>query len=230
MIYFYCLMTIAAFSLAVAINKKVKSLVFNSFVISVCLLIAILLIFHIPYHEYIAGNMPLNELLGPSIVALALPLYEQLKQIKQYWRSILFIMFMASAFAMLSGAFTAFLLGGNQQVMATLFAKSITTPLAMAVSGTIGGVPTVTVVLVTIAGLVGSVFGYTIIKLIRVKNSEAIGLAIGSASHALGTAACMEINKKAGTYSSIALVLCGVITSLIAPILFDFLLVIVKTF
>lgn len=230
MIYLYCLMTIIAFSLAVAINKRVKSIIFNSFVITVCLLIAILLIFHIPYHDYITGNKPLNALLGPSIVALALPLYEQLKQIKQYWRSILFITTVSSALAMLSGSFMAFILGGNEQVMATVFGKSITTPLAMAVSSTIGGVPTITVVLVIIAGLIGSVFGYSIIKLLRIKRSEVAGLAIGTASHALGTAACMEIDKKAGTYSSIALVLCGVITSLIAPLLFDLLLIIIKVF
>ncbi|OBX04718.1 deoxyguanosinetriphosphate triphosphohydrolase [Gallibacterium salpingitidis] len=230
MIYLYCVMTIVTFSLAVAINERIKSLVFNSFVITVCVLIAILLIFDIPYHDYIAGNKPLSELLGPSIVALAIPLYEQLKQIKQYWRSILFITTISSAVAMMSGALVAFMLGGDQQVMATLFAKSITTPLAMAVSGTIGGVPTITVVLVIIAGLIGSVFGYTIIKLLRIKSSEAAGLAIGTASHALGTAACMEIDKKAGTYSSIALVLCGVITSLIAPLLFDLVLIIVKIF
>ncbi|MFC0308536.1 CidB/LrgB family autolysis modulator [Gallibacterium trehalosifermentans] len=230
MIYLYCVMTISAFYLAIAINKRLKSLVFNSFVITLCLLIAILLIFRIPYHDYIEGNKPLSALLGPSIVALALPLYEQLKQIKQYWRSILFITTISSAFAMLSGSFIAYLLGADERIMATIFAKSITTPLAMAVSGTISGVPTITVVLVIIAGLIGSIFGYTIIKLLKVKNSEAAGLAIGTASHALGTAACMEIDKKAGTYSSIALVLCGVITSLIAPLLFDLLLIISKIF
>ncbi|HJF74014.1 CidB/LrgB family autolysis modulator [Gallibacterium anatis] len=230
MIYLYSVLTIVVFAIAVTINKKLKSIVFNSFVLTVCALVAILLIFHIPYHSYIAGNKPLNMLLAPSIVALALPLYEQLPQIKKSWRSILFITTFASVFAMLSGAFIAFLLGANNQVMATLFAKSITTPLAMAVSHTIGGVPTITVVLVIIAGLVGSVFGYSIVKLLKLKRSEAIGLSIGAASHALGTAACMDVDKQAGTFSSISLVLCGVITSLCAPLLFDLFLIVMKIF
>ena len=170
-----------------------------------------------------AGNAPLNNLLGLSVVALALPLYEQLRQIAAYWKIILSVTILASLFSMLSGALLALALGASPEIVATVLPKSVTTPIAMAIAQNIGGVPAVAAVGVIVAGLQGSVFGYLVLKKIGLKNSEAIGLSVGAVSHALGTVSCMEADAKAGSYSSIALVLCGIISSLLAPLIFQWI-------
>ncbi|MBE2898256.1 CidB/LrgB family autolysis modulator [Pasteurellaceae bacterium 20609_3] len=223
-LWLYSGLTIVVFVVAVWISKRWRSIIFNSFVLTILMLVAILLLFDIPYDSYMQGNAPLNNLLGPAIVALALPLYEQLRQISSRWKSILLITTTASVFAMFTGAALAVLLGANQEIMATLLPKSISTPIAMAVAETIGGVPSVTAVSVVLAGLQGSIFGYILLKKLKLKHPEAIGLSIGAASHALGTARTLELDKQAGIYSSIALVLCGIITSILAPLVFKLVL------
>ena len=221
MIYAYSLLTIAAFWGALQINKRLQSVVFNSFILTVLILIGALLLAKIPYDNYMKGNAPLNNLLGLSVVALALPLYEQLRQIAAYWKIILLITTVASLLSMLTGAGLALLFGASPEIVATGLPKSVTTPIAMAISQNIGGVPAVAAVGVVVAGLQGSVFGYLVLKKLNLKYSEAIGLSVGAVSHALGTVSCMEIEAKAGSYSSIALVLCGIISSILAPLVFN---------
>jgi len=221
MIYAYSLLTIAAFWGALQINKRLQSVVFNSFILTVLILIGALLLAKIPYDNYMTGNAPLNNLLGLSVVALALPLYEQLRQIAAYWKIILLITTVASLLSMLTGAGLALLFGASPEIVATVLPKSVTTPIAMAISQNIGGVPAVAAVGVVVAGLQGAVFGYLVLKKLNLKYSEAIGLSVGAVSHALGTVSCMEIEAKAGSYSSIALVLCGIISSILAPLVFN---------
>ena len=221
-VYLFTILTILAFVSAIKINQRWKSMLFNSFVLTVIILVAILLLAKIPYQHYMTGNAPLNNLLGVSIVALAVPLYEQLRQISRHWQIILISTTFASLFAMLSGALLAIWLGAKPDMVATVLPKSVSTPIAMAIAQNIGGLPAVTAVGVLIAGLQGSVFGYVLLKKIGLKNPEAIGLAVGSISHAMGTVSCMENNQKAGSYSSISLVLCGIISSVLAPLVFKF--------
>lgn len=220
MIYLFSLLTIAAFFLALQINKRLRSMLLNTFVLTVLILVALLVVADIPYDTYMQGNAPLNNLLGVSVVALALPLYEQLRQIAARWQAILITTTVASLLAMASGALMAILLGANPDIVATVISKSVTTPIAMEISRHLGGVPAVAAVGVVLAGLQGSMFGYLVLKKLRVKNSEAMGLAIGSMSHALGTVTVMEVDPKAGSYSSISLVLCGIISSILAPFVF----------
>lgn len=221
MIILFSLLTIAAFFVALQINKRLKSMLLNTFVLTVLILVGILLATDVPYDTYMKGNAPLNNLLGVSVVALALPLYEQLHQIAARWQAVLLTTLLASVLAMVSGAGVAILLGANPEIVATVISKSVTTPIAMEVSKHLGGVPAVAAVGVILAGLQGSMFGYLIMKKLRIKNHEAIGLAVGSMSHALGTVSLMEVDPRAGSYSSISLVLCGIISSLLAPLVFN---------
>ena len=159
MIYLYSILTIIAFSLAVWINKRLKSLVFNSFVLSLLLLVIFLKVTGQSYDVYYQGNQPLNLLLSPVVVALALPLYQQLPQIKRYWRVILSVIVVGSVSAMISGVVLALLFGGNQEIMATMLPKSVTTPIAVEIANNSGGVAAVTAVLIVVAGLTGSILG-----------------------------------------------------------------------
>lgn len=226
-IYLYTALTIFGFWLALQISKRWKSVIFNTFVLTVIILVFILEIGDIPYDDYMTGNAPINNLLGLSIVALALPLYEQLREIAKQWKIILSVIALASLFSMISGAVVAILLGASPEMVATVLPKSITTPIAMEVSSHLGGIPAVTAVGVVLAGLQGSMFGYLILKKLGLKHQEAIGLSVGSVSHALGTVSCMEINPKAGSFSSISLVLCGIMSSILAPLVFKIIYLLV---
>ena len=122
---------------------------------------------------------------------------------------------------MLSGGLLAFLLGATPEMVATVLPKSITMPIAMEVSRHLGGIPAVTAVGVVVAGLQGSIFGYLVLKKNWVLNiKKLLGFLFGLVSHALGTVSCMETNPTAGSYSSISLVLCGIISSILAPFVF----------
>lgn len=219
-IYAYTLLTVAAFYVALQINKRLKSTLFNSFILTVMLLCAILLLGKLDYARYYEGNAPLNNLLSLSIVALALPLYEQLPQIRKYWKIILSISLFSSLFSMLSVGIFAVVLGANGELVAALLPKSITTPIAMETAVNLGAIPALAVAGVVLAGLQGALFGYALLQKMRIRHKQAIGLSMGAVSHVLGTVACMEKSTKAGSYASISLVLSGIISALCAPFVF----------
>lgn len=220
MIYAYSLLTLIAFFIGLKLSQKLRSTILNPFLIALSLLMAVLTLFHIPYQDYFQGNFPLNNLLGVSVVALALPFYEQLPQIRKKWREILIIVVFSTLMTMLTGLGFALLLGANKEILAAVLPKSVSMPMAVIITHEINGNVALAAVGVMIAGLFGAVFGFLLLRWIKVSNIRAIGLSMGAASHALGTGRCLEHSLKAGSYSSIALVACGVLSSIFAPLLF----------
>ncbi len=160
----------------------------------------------------------------PAVVALALPLYEQMHQIRARWKTIISVCFIGSITAMVSGTAIALWMGATPEIAATILPKSVTTPIAMAVSGSLHGIPAISAICVLIAGVLGAVFGHMLLNLFKVRSKSSRGLAIGNASHALGTARAAEIDYQEGAFSSLALVICGIITSLLAPFIFPLLM------
>ncbi|WP_034915946.1 CidB/LrgB family autolysis modulator [Erwinia sp. 9145] len=217
-------LTVAVFFAARRLAAKVKISLLNPLLISMAVIIPLLLLLNLPYARYFQGSAMLNQLLQPAVVALALPLYEQMHQIRARWKSIIGVCFIGSLTAMVSGTAIALWMGATPQIAATILPKSVTTPIAMAVSATLGGVPAISAICVLIAGVLGAVFGHMLLNLLKIRARAARGLAIGNASHALGTARCAEIDLQEGAWSSLALVLCGIITSLLAPFVFPLLL------
>ncbi|MCK3655829.1 CidB/LrgB family autolysis modulator [Pasteurellaceae bacterium Macca] len=225
MIYAYTFLTVGLFALATRINKRLKSSILNPFVLSLLLIIGVLFVANIPYVRYYQGNMPLNQLLGVSVVALALPFYEQLPQIRKHWGKIAVIVSIGTLLTMLSGVLFAYLLGGNEEIVLSTLSKSVSMPIALAITTEIGGNVALSAAGVVIAGITGSAFGLAVLKIIHVRNTHAIGLGLGAVSHALGTARVMEYSIKGGSYASVALVLCGLCSSLIAPLVFRWIIV-----
>jgi len=217
-------LTLLVFFCARWLATKVKLTLFNPLLISVAAIIPLLLLLQMPYARYFQGSAILNQLLQPAVVALALPLYEQLHQIRARWKSIIGVCFIGSMTAMISGTAIALWMGATPQIAATIMPKSVTTPIAMAVSATLGGIPAISAICVLIAGVLGAVFGHMVLNLFKIRSKSSRGLAIGNASHALGTARSSEVDYQEGAWSSLALVLCGIITSLLAPFLFPLLL------
>lgn len=223
-------LTVLIFGLTRQIATKIKSPLFNPLVITVLILIPILLLTQTTYTEYFANVRIIHELLPYSVVALAYPLYELMPQIKARWKSILFITFTASLSAMISGVFIAFWLGANPQILASILPKSVTTAIAVTIAENQGGIPSISAMCVILVGTVGAIFGHQLLNLFKIKSAAARGIAIGSVAHAVGTARCIEVDYNEGAYSSLALVLCGIMTSIIAPFLFPIMMFILNLF
>lgn len=224
LIYFYSLFTLIVFIVSRKLSKRLKVSLLNPFILSLIFLVAILYFFHIPFKSYYQGNLVVNNLLGVSIIALAVPFYEQLPQLTKHWRKIMIIVGCSTLFTMLSGLCFAWLLGANQEILIAMLPKSVTTAIAVSITEELGGNPAITAVAVTIAGIFGSAFGIGFLKWAKVTKTHAIGLSLGSVSHALGTARAMDYSVKAGSYASVALVLCGVLSSIIAPFILHIVL------
>lgn len=217
-------LTLVVFFAARKLAARFKMPVLNPLLIAMVVIIPLLLITDTPYEHYFQGSKILNDLLQPAVVALAFPLYEQLHQIRARWKSIITICFVGSVLAMISGTAIALLMGATPEIAASILPKSVTTPIAMAVGGSLGGIPAISAVCVIFVGILGAVFGHTLLNMMRIHTKSARGLAMGTASHALGTARCAELDYQEGAFSSLALVICGIITSLIAPFLFPLIL------
>jgi predicted murein hydrolase (TIGR00659 family) len=217
-------LTLVVFYGARKLAQKLHMPLLNPLLVSMAVIIPLLLLTGIPYERYFQGSKILNDLLQPAVVALAFPLYEQIHQIRARWKSIITVCFIGSMTAMISGGAIALLMGAKPEIAASILPKSVTTPIAMAVAESIGGIPAISAVCVIFVGILGAVFGHSLLSLLRINTHSSRGLAMGTASHALGTARCVEMDYQQGAFSSLALVICGIITSLTAPFVFPILL------
>ncbi|WP_099075054.1 CidB/LrgB family autolysis modulator [Proteus alimentorum] len=217
-------LTIIVFYLSRKLAARYKLPILNPLLIGIAVIIPILLITHTPYEHYFAGSRILNDLLQPAVVALAIPLYQQLHQIRAQWKSLISICFIGSIAAMVSGTAIALWAGATPEIAASVLPKSVTTPIAMAVADSIGGIPAISAACVIAVGILGAIFGHTLFKILRIPTHASRGLAMGTVSHAVGTARAAEVDYIEGAYSSLALMTCGIITSLTAPFIFPLIL------
>ncbi|MFD2179655.1 LrgB family protein [Veronia pacifica] len=216
----WLLSTIAVYFIARTIALRVKHPLCNPIFIALAVLMTGLSLTDTSYAVYFEQNEVLHALLGPAIVAMAYPVYEQLPTIRRYWKVIFLACMTASVLSMAIGAGLALFISDNLVIMASVLPKSISTPFALSVSEHIGGVASITSALVIVAGLLGAMFAYPIFNWLKIKSPLARGLAIGAVSHAIGTAKAAESDYKEGAMSSLALVLCGIITSVLSPLFF----------
>ncbi|OEE74102.1 LrgB family protein [Vibrio genomosp. F6] len=217
----WLLVTIAVFLFARWLSIKSSNPIMNPLLISIAIIIPLLTFLKVPFETYYADNEWISFLLQPAVVALAYPLYEQLPQIRANWRIIMLACGVGSVLSMLSATLIAVYFSADMTLIASLLGKSVTTPIAMEVSSHLGGEPAIAAILVLIVGLFGAIAAYPIYSLLNITHPIAKGLTMGTVSHALGTATCAETDPKDAAFSSLALVLCGVITSILAPSFFD---------
>jgi predicted murein hydrolase (TIGR00659 family) len=214
--------TVIVFFIARFIAIKAKNPILNPLLLSIAMLIPLLLVLNVPFDTYYADNEWISYLLQPAVVALAYPLYEQLPQIRQNWRIIALACGVGSIASMFTASIIAVSLGADTELIASLLGKSVTTPIAMEVSSHLGGEPAIAAILVLLVGLFGAIMAYPIYQLLGVTHPIAKGLTMGTVSHALGTATSAEKDPRDAAFSSLALVICGVITSVLAPSMFAF--------
>ncbi|MEK4565963.1 LrgB family protein [Alkalihalobacillus sp. FSL R5-0424] len=182
------------------------------------LLLCVLFLFEIPYESYIDGAGWLETVIGVAVVALAYPLYRQLTILKKYRISLL----VGTSVGSLIGVFSTFLLtsllGVDQGTIASLLPKSVTTAVAIDLAESTGGESSLAAIFVTVAGVTGTILYSLICKWFRIDHVVGRGVAVGSASHAIGTAKALEFSEEEGAISSVAMTLCAIMVSILIPV------------
>ncbi|MEM1502522.1 LrgB family protein [Domibacillus sp. 8LH] len=212
------LLTVAAYLVMMKVYQRFPYPFFLPVLTTTVLIIVLLKAFHISYNGYMVGGQWISSLLGPAIVALAYPLYKQRYVLLQYGFPILGGVLVGLFSGMMSGLLFAEVFGVDRDLILSIIPKSITTPVAIQIATGIGGVPSMTVVFVMIAGFSGVLLGPMVLKWVRIRSSLGKGIAFGSASHALGTSKAFEYGELAVSMSSVSMTLSAVLGSLFGPI------------
>ena len=195
----------------------------NPVLIAVLALVALLKLTGTDYLTYFEGAQFVHFLLGPATVALAIPLFEQLQQVRRSLAAVLISVVAGSATAAGSAILIAWILGASRETILSLAPKSVTTPIAMGISQQIGGLPSLTAVLVILTGMTGAILTTATLNFVRVKDWRARGFATGVAAHGIGTARALAVNPVAGAFAGLAMGLNGVATAVLLPLLASWL-------
>ncbi len=209
--------TFVIYWLAQWLQAKTGIILLNPILITITIIILFLLIFNIDYESYQRGGKYIDFLLKPAVVALGVPLYNQLTVIRKQALSIVISQLAGCITGVVSVVLIAKLMGASREIIFSLAPKSVTTPIAIEISRTIGGIAPLSASVVIVVGIFGAIFGYAILKLAGVKNPMAQSLSMGNASHAIGTSKSMEISPAYGAMSSIGMIVNGIFTALLAP-------------
>lgn len=220
--FFGVALTIGAYALGTAIQRKTGLVICNGMILAVAAIIAVLTIFDIPYEDYNVGGDLINLFLGPATVCLAVTIYSQLDLLRQNLLPILVGCAAGALTSVISIWALCHMFGLDAALTVSLLPKSVTTPIATAISQGHGGIVPITVAAVIFTGLLGNLCAPLMIRLFRVKDPVAAGLAIGACSHAMGTAKALELGEMEGAMSGLAIGLCGIFTTILA-LFFQFL-------
>ncbi len=191
----------------------------NPVLIAVVILVGVLMLTGTDYRTYFDGAQFVHFMLGPATVALAVPLYQQFQKVRKSFVMILVAIVTGSTTAALSAIGVAWALGSSSETLLSLAPKSVTAPIAMGIAEATGGVPSLTAVLVILTGILGAVFGTWTLNALRIKDWRARGLAMGTASHGIGTARALQVNDVAGAFASLAMGLNGLATAVLLSLL-----------
>lgn len=217
--FFLLAITFGVFFLAKLLQKKTGLMLLNPILLTIALLIVFLKVTHVSYETYSEGGKLIEFWLKPAVVALGVPLYLQLETIKKQLLPILLSQLAGCVVGVVSVVLIAKWLGASPATICSLAPKSVTTPIAMEVAGSIGGIPSLTAAVVVCVGLLGGILGFKTMKLTHVDSPMAQGISIGTAAHAVGTSAAMEVGRKYGAFASLGLTLNGILTALLTPTL-----------
>ena len=213
-------LTLAAYVIAYyAYERSGMNPLVNPVAVSVALLVLLLYATDIEYGTYFDGAQFVHFLLGPATVALAVPLYANIRIVRRAAIPMLLALLVGSVTAVGSAVDIAALMGGSMETLLSLAPRSVTTPIAMGISERVGGLPSLTAVLVILTGIIGAMSGTPLFNLFRIRDYRARGFAIGIAAHGIGTARAFQVNQVAGTFAGIGMGLNGLITAILVPLL-----------
>ena len=211
-IFFGIALTLIAYNIALLIKDVTKLAIFNPLLVSILITLAIILSLDIKVDSYMNGASYIGNLLTPTTVCLAVPLYENLIILKHYWKGIIIGIIIGVISSALTILPLAILFSLSKQDYLTLLPKSITGAFGMGASQELGGIVPVTVIIIIITGIIGSIINDYIFKMFKITHPVAKGVSLGASSHAMGTSKAFEIGATEGAISSISLIITGLLT------------------
>jgi predicted murein hydrolase (TIGR00659 family) len=214
-------LTLAAYALAQKLYQRTGAILFNPVFTSIVAIILLLRLMGIPYATYARGGQFILFLLGPAVVALAVPLYTRRQEILAKKGPILIGVAVGALTSIVTASGLAWLLGGSAEVVLSLAPKSVTTPIAIGIVEKIGGIAPLTAAIVVLTGCLGAICGPEFCRWIGIRDPAAMGLAIGTASHGIGTARMLEVDRLGGAVAGLAIGLNGLMTALVLPLLVE---------
>ena len=221
--FFGITLTVVTYWLGMKIQKKVNFVLCNGLIIAVLVLVGVLVVLDIPYEDYYQGGTVINMFMGPATACMAVTIYAKIDLLRKNWLPVLAGCLAGVVASVGSVLVMCRLFGLDTAMTASLLPKSVTTPIATAVSESHGGIVSITVAAVIFTGILGNLAAPYLIRLFRVKDPLAVGLGIGACSHAMGTAKALELGETEGAMSGLAIGMCGIFTAL-AALFFDALL------
>ncbi len=219
--------TVSVYQLAAVLQNKLDAIWLQPMLVTIVATITILIWQDIAFNQYFNSTWGLNALLEPAVVALGFPLYQHLEKVKKQWKSIVLVLFLGTLFAIVSSFLITMLLVADYSIAVALSLKSVTTPIAIAIVEQLNGNVAITAFAIILAGFFGAIIGPKWLIFIKVTSPKAQGLAIGSASHAIGTTTISNISYEHAAFSSLALIVSAVITAIISPFIISFLALLV---
>lgn len=222
-VYIGVLISLASYTLGVWLRKKTGLSFFNPLLVSIILVILFLSVSGISYSTYAESADYISFLLTPATICLAVPLYEQFKLLKKNWKAVVAGIVSGVVSSLVCIFLMALLFRFDHQTYVTFLPKSITTAIGMGVAEELGGYVSLAVVVIVITGVLGNVIAEAVLKLFKIEEPIAKGIAIGSSSHAVGTAKAMEIGQIEGAMSSLSIVVCGLLTVIGASLFANFI-------
>lgn len=216
---FFFGLTVAVYLLAKRIYASSGKVYPSPLIITPVVMIGFLLITGISYNSYNAGGKWLTDLLQPATMAFAIPLHKNFKVLKKHAAEIAAGVLSGTVMAVISSILLAKWLHLSGDLATSLVPRSVTTPIAMSISQSIGGVPSITAVFVIITGILGTMMGPTVLRIFRIDNEIARGVSLGTAAHGTGTSKAFELSSLTGTISSIAMILSALLSIGVAPAL-----------
>ena len=209
------LLTLAAFALGTLINKVTGKAIFNPLLLGSIFVIIFLSVCNIPYADYKASAAPVNYLLLPATVALAIPLYEKIDLLKENAAAIIAGI---SVGTLVSALALALALDLTREQYATLLPKSVTTAISMDVAAELGGIAALTGAIVIVTGIVGALLAETVCKMFHITDPIAKGVGIGTSAHAVGTSKALQMGEVEGAMSGLSIAVAGVLTAVLCPV------------
>ena len=223
---FYIALTLGIYVLSLLIYSKLKNPLFHPVFITIVSVIIILLVFDVPYSDYMRGGEIISFFLGPSVVALAVPLYKERERIRNNLGVLSIVVPFGSLVGIIASVVPVLFFNPLPSIAASLAPKSVTTPIAIEVSAVSGGIPNLTAVVVVFTGLFGALAGPVVLKLLGIVSEAAVGFGLGFASHGIGTARAVEEGESAGAFAGLAICLNGICTAIVMPLIMQVLYIV----
>ncbi len=215
--YFGFAISLVAYFFGIAIRRRVNSSLLNPLLVAILIVMAFLYFTGIDFERYYKSSETLPYLLTPATICLAIPLYRQIELLKKYLFAVLAGIFCGVLSNALSLLLMSFFWNLSNRDFATLFPKSVTTAIGMGISDELGGSAAITVAAIIATGLFGNATASKMCSVFKIKEPVAVGLAIGTSSHALGTVRALEIGEVEGAMSGLAVAVAGLMTVVVAP-------------